>query len=637
MVLNQHRRCPQPGGRCMCTERLLSLREMRGNNQLFDAVLRLKDGGVFPVHRVILSMYSEYFRNLFTTTLHAHEQTDILLHGVSSDMMTQILDYVYLREVNIHCDNACQLLVAADYLCIPSVIKLCCNFLMDMMDLDNCIDIMHFARFYFCADLETEARRFVLRHFVVVSQQSEELLEVAAQELQAIIESDELNVKYEKDVWECVLRWINHDPDNRKGHIADLLDGIRLGLLDEQFFLETVSKHPYVTENNGCRPLISETLAFLHYSVMMTREDKEIVTPRIARPRIPNDILFAVGGYRDNRPTDVIEAYDARADRWSVVETVDSIGPRAEHGTAVVGFDIYVIGGTDGFECLSSCRCFNAVTKTCREVASMHERRSNFTVAVLGEVVYAMGGYDDHQRHETAERYNYKMNQWSLIAPMNTKRSNASATVLNDKIYVAGGFDGHEYLKSVEVYDPETNQWTFVAPMLSRHCCLSCVTFHGSVYALGGYNNATDMLSGEKYDPAKDTWTKIPDTCYYPRKDFNAEVADDMIFVIGGHDGEFIFGVECFNDMEYERYWEGEMNVCRSWMSTCVIKDLPNVKDYIYKNRYRLLEEKRQELLALETPWQQEEQDIQALDDKLDEHSFNYAPKESYGEDWDTM
>jgi hypothetical protein len=71
-----------------------------------------------------------------------------------------------------------------------------------------------------------------MRHFVKVWQQSEELLELPVEELQAIVVSDELNVKNEKMIWECVLRWIDHDTDNRKGHIVDLLKNIRLGLLD---------------------------------------------------------------------------------------------------------------------------------------------------------------------------------------------------------------------------------------------------------------------------------------------------------------------------------------------------------------------------------------------------------------------
>ncbi|XP_021928737.1 kelch-like protein 10 [Zootermopsis nevadensis] len=227
MELNQHRSCSQHGGRCMIAEVLVSQNELREENLLCDAVLRLEDGGVFPVHRVILSTCSAYFRKLFTSTLNTSEKTDILLHGISSDLMSQILDYVYLRKVDIHCDNARQLLVAAEYLCIGAVTELCCDFLEDTMDLDNCIGIMRFARCHFCADLEAHARSFVLRHFVQVSQQSGELLELPVEELQEIITSEELNAEDEETVWECILRWINHDPDNRKGHIAGLLKGVR--------------------------------------------------------------------------------------------------------------------------------------------------------------------------------------------------------------------------------------------------------------------------------------------------------------------------------------------------------------------------------------------------------------------------
>jgi kelch-like protein 10 len=80
-----------------------------------------------------------------------------------------------------------------------------------------------------------------MRHFVKVWQQSEELLELPVEELQAIVGADELNAKNEKMVWECVLRWIDHDTDNRKGHIVYLLKNIRLGLLDRNYLHENVS------------------------------------------------------------------------------------------------------------------------------------------------------------------------------------------------------------------------------------------------------------------------------------------------------------------------------------------------------------------------------------------------------------
>lgn len=40
---------------------------------------------------------------------------------------------------------------------------------------------------------------------------------------------------------------------------------------------------------------------------------------------------------------------------------------------------------------------------------------------------------------------------------------------------------------------------------------------------------------------------------------------------------------------------------CRSALSACVIVGLPNVRDYIHQHRERLMEEKRQKMLALES------------------------------------
>ena len=52
----------QGGGRCMSTQAMESLYDLRQNNLLCDAVLRLEDGGVFSIHRAILSACSTYFR-----------------------------------------------------------------------------------------------------------------------------------------------------------------------------------------------------------------------------------------------------------------------------------------------------------------------------------------------------------------------------------------------------------------------------------------------------------------------------------------------------------------------------------------------------------------------------------------------
>lgn len=57
-----------------------------------------------------------------------------------------------------------------------------------------------------------------------------------------------------------------------------------------QFFLENVKDHPYVTGNEGSRPIIIETLKFLYDLEMIAQRDGEVATPEIARPRVPHEV-----------------------------------------------------------------------------------------------------------------------------------------------------------------------------------------------------------------------------------------------------------------------------------------------------------------------------------------------------------
>jgi hypothetical protein len=56
------------------------------------------------------------------------------------------------------------------------------------------------------------------------------------------------------------------------------------------------------------------------------------------------------------------------------------------------------------------------------------------------------------------------------------------------------------------------------------------------------------MRSGEKYNPETSMWTHIPDM-HNQRAFFGMAVIDDMIFAIGGDDGETsISNVEYFDN-----------------------------------------------------------------------------------------
>ena len=63
-----------------------------------------------------------------------------------------------------------------------------------------------------------------------------------------------------------------------------------------------------------------------------------------SRPRIPHELLFAIGGWANKVPTNIIQIYDYKADLWKDFSIVDKAS-RAYHGNITIGQYIYIIGG----------------------------------------------------------------------------------------------------------------------------------------------------------------------------------------------------------------------------------------------------------------------------------------------------
>lgn len=557
------------------------LAHLRDCGQLCDTVIQVEDVS-FPVHRVIMSAHSPYFRALFTNEIFNNCRREVAIPNVSADVIKLIVDYCYTQNVQITTENVEKLLPVADQFHVIGLVKRCCDFLCAQLSLENVIGIRSFAQAYFCHTLEGRAHKYLMKNFVQIYPFSNEYLQMDIEELCSILSADELNVRDEDLVFDAAIRWIDHDPTERETYMVRLLNTMRLGLMTVQFVVEKIKSHPYVWGNEECRPIIDDTLRYLND----VDEDEEIdleVSKRMTRHRLPNDIVLLFGGWSGGGPTNAIEAYDTRADVWHTCESPDTT-PRAYHGTACLDNLIYVIGGFDGTEYFNTVRVFNPVTKLWTEVAPMHTKRCYVSVATLGGCIYAMGGFDGHLRQNSAEKYIQTSNQWTFISAMNRKRSDASAASLNDKLYICGGYNGQECLDSAECYDSETNVWTLITPMRSHRSGVKVIGYRNNIYALGGFNGAIRLNTGERYNPATFTWQEIPEMIN-SRSNFAIADIDGMIFVIGGFNGvSTIFNVECFDGDVDEWFDATYLNLHRSALSASVVSDLPNIKDYIRKD-----------------------------------------------------
>ena len=87
-----------------------------------------------------------------------------------------------------------------------------------------------------------------------------------------------------------------------------------------------VSGHTLVAENTPeCRNIIREAMkVFCNLDSRDSRilNAQENSTYNLLRPRLPFEVLLAIGGWSGGSPTNAIEAYDPRAEEWLNASTL---------------------------------------------------------------------------------------------------------------------------------------------------------------------------------------------------------------------------------------------------------------------------------------------------------------------------
>uniref|UniRef100_A0A8D3C2U3 BTB domain-containing protein n=1 Tax=Scophthalmus maximus TaxID=52904 RepID=A0A8D3C2U3_SCOMX len=544
--------------------------ELRLEGKFCDAVIQVQDVE-FPIHRIILCDCSSYFQALFERWMTTGKKV-FNIPGPSPDIMQLIIEFAYTGSVNVTEDNVHDLVLVANMLNVMDLIQACSEFLCERICQENCIGIWQLTKVCSSTEMQYKAYRYITYHFEEVFL-CEEFLELSLQELNEILGRDDLNVRTESIVYEAILRWIAHIPEERKEHISVLLFKVRLAPTTLKGVVINVLNNQGVWKNSECKQIGQDAL-----QTILLRDTKIRTSGPCnpcTRPRLPNAIMLVSGGSSDSGG---IEAYDPRSDVW-VKLSKELKHHLTVHGTAFLDGYFYCIGGFDGVQHLSSVNKLDMSTHTWHEVAPMHNCRSYVSVTVLNGLIYALGGFDGHSHFSSAECYKPETNQWTRIASMHEQRCKSNCTTLHGKIYICGGYNWFDCLQSAECYNPETNQWTMIAPMISRRSGLGVVAFQDQIYAVGGFNGEENH-SAESYDPWTDSWQEVC-PMLSPRTDFGLEVIEDRIIAVGGFTG-------FYNINEAEAYCSATdswtqcpgMTFSRSGLSSCVVYGIPNMIDY---------------------------------------------------------
>lgn len=371
--------------------------QMRYHSILTDIVLNVEKRE-FRAHKNVLAASSDYFMAMFNGQM-AVVTDSVTIQEISVDAMELLLNFMYTGELQITEDNVEDVFCGSCLLLLESVTQACCQFIEERLTLGNCWGIRTLADKFQCRDMLSTVNRFIQQTFRDVVQ-GEEFLLLPSSEVNNLLSDDFIVISSEEQVFEALLKWINHDLDGRKFDFPSMLKKVRLSQLKQEYFDETVATFSLVEEIPEAHEIVS---AARNQLSGLTGSQETDTTSTGSSIEIPEswshprrclrslEVVVTVGGGA------LCNFYDEKDDTWVPLSP--------------------------------------PVTRHCPGMATLENN------------IFIVGGSKEWKRYNRCERYEPESNEWSLIAPMEIGRSNIGLVALNGLLYAIGGYDGHAVVR----------------------------------------------------------------------------------------------------------------------------------------------------------------------------------------------
>lgn len=313
--------------------------EFRRQGILCDTKL-VVEGQEFPAHKNILAASSAYFLGLFTSDMKEKQQNKVKLEGFKSFVMNDLLNYIYTGEVEITEENVKELVFAGDYLLIDSLKNKGSYFLEETLSPSNCLSVRAFSEKFDCEKLMDKSESFILDNFVAVSK-SEEFLHLRVSEIEKLISLDDVIIETEEQVYEAVISWVKHDPENRKQDFARLLSKVRLGCMSKYYLAEYVETEELVADNLDCTKLLYEAMkSYALFGAQGRSAGDNCKVRRCLDSSV--DAIITIWGPGDELRSST-QCYVPAVNQW--FNLAPMLIPRFSHGAVACEGFIYTVGG----------------------------------------------------------------------------------------------------------------------------------------------------------------------------------------------------------------------------------------------------------------------------------------------------
>ncbi|KAL0963325.1 hypothetical protein UPYG_G00304680 [Umbra pygmaea] len=521
---------------------LMQLNLLRLDQVLTD-VLLCADNTEIPCHRAVLASSSPYFTAMFCRHFRESQQDKVGLKGISSSILSAIVDYVYTGTISISLDIVLPLMQAASMLQYARLFEACSYFLQEQLSPDNCLSMIRLSEILHCRSLKDKAREMAVQNFSDVSA-SEDLCEMSLPELMGYLEDDGLCAE-EEQVFETLLAWIHHDPFSRRGSISDLFTKVRLRYIHPTYLFQFIASDPLIQSSTLCTELI-ESVRRLMFSVS-TKCGSDL-KPLWMTPRryTCQETLVLVGGRKNNEQTSR-EAllFDERTQRWQWLAKLPLRLYKASY--VCIHSILYVLGGltmnTKHRVVSTAVYTLSLKTNQWRTAEPMIQPRFAHQSVSYLHFIFVLGGLGpDRQVCDTVERYNSMFNQWEIMAPMPTAVLHPATAANDQRIYLFGGEDAMQNpVRMTQVYHIGRNMWSKMESRTVKNVSAPAGVIDDKIYIIGGYTRRVIA-----YDTKANRFIKC-ENMKERRMHHAATVLNKKLYVTGGR---FINGHDVIEDSD---------------------------------------------------------------------------------------
>uniref|UniRef100_A0A8C4R4H2 Kelch-like family member 31 n=1 Tax=Eptatretus burgeri TaxID=7764 RepID=A0A8C4R4H2_EPTBU len=428
---------------------------MQMDGFLCDLTLSVKTK-TFHVHKLVMASCSDHIRTLLRQDSGTQqlELNDIAAVGLATAIL-----YTYSGSVNLSLQNVSSVVATAVRLQMHSLLKLCCDFMEQTLNVENCMYVSNVAKTFDLHNTRETAEKFIRENFVEFSE-TDQFLKLSFDQINQLLLDDSLEINSELTAFHIALKWLEHD-SKRLAYAAELLSNIRFGTISAHDLVTYVQTVPRMMQDPDCHKLLVDAM---NYHLLPYQQN--VMQSRRTKLRGGAKVLVTVGG----RPA-LVEKSLSR----------DVLYRDPETGWV--------------------------------KLTEMVSKSFNQCIAVMDGFLYVAGGEDQNDARNQAKhavstfcRFDARFNMWIQLAGMLHKRTHFSFSACNGLLFAIGGRNSEGPLSAMECYVPSTNQWQPKASLDVARCCHASATANGRVLVTGGYINNAYSRTACSYEVTSDSW-----------------------------------------------------------------------------------------------------------------------------------